>query len=72
MNRLEHLAWCKERALKELAAGTPANALASMGSDLDKHEDTRNHVGIRLGLILMMAGKLDSKPEMEQFINGFR
>jgi hypothetical protein len=37
MDRDEHLAWCKKRALEYWRAGDLANAVASMGSDLDKH-----------------------------------
>lgn len=39
MTRDEHLAWCKKRALEYLDRGDVNNAIASMGSDLMKHED---------------------------------
>lgn len=41
MTRAEHLAWAKARALEYLDRGDAANALASMISDLGKHDETR-------------------------------
>ena len=40
MTRQEHLAWSKARALEYLDAGELADAVASMGSDLNKHPET--------------------------------
>ncbi len=40
MNREQHLAWCKGRALQYLDRGDYGQAIASMGSDLGKHEET--------------------------------
>ncbi len=43
--RAEHLAWVKERALGELAgAGGPIDAMASVISDMTKHEETRRDI----------------------------
>jgi hypothetical protein len=69
--RAEHLAWCKERALGELAYGGPANAFASIASDLNKHPETAGHPGIQLGMSLMMIGDLTTAEEMRKFIDGF-
>lgn len=41
MTRQEHLHWAKERALEYVAQGDLENAVTSMLSDLDKHEETR-------------------------------
>ena len=41
MTRAEHIAWAKQRALQELDAGDLSNAVASITSDLTKHEETR-------------------------------
>jgi hypothetical protein len=41
MTREEHLEWCKTRAREYLARGDVQNAIASMGSDLMKHEETK-------------------------------
>lgn len=40
MTRAEHLAWVKERALGELDYASPKRALASILSDMTKHEET--------------------------------
>ena len=37
--RDEHLAWCKQRALKIFASGDSGGAIASMLRDLQKSED---------------------------------
>ena len=41
MSRDQHLAWCKERALHYLDRGDHSQAIASMGPDLGKHEETK-------------------------------
>lgn len=41
MTRTEHVAWCKQRALQYLDANDPQNAVASMLSDMSKHDQTR-------------------------------
>lgn len=68
--RDEHLAWCKQRALAYLPS-SPTDAFASMTSDLNKHDDTRNHSGMELGLMLMLSGHLNDPAEMRRFIEGF-
>lgn len=70
--RSQHLHWCKQRALQYVEEGNNSEALASMASDLGKHEETRGSVNVcRLGLMLLMNGKMDSKEEGRKFINGF-
>jgi hypothetical protein len=69
--RAEHLAWCKKQALKYVDNGDTANALASMGSDLGKHPETAKHPAIELGVMMLMAGQLNSPQEMRKFIEGF-
>lgn len=68
--RAEHLAWCKERALAFLP-NDPKEAFASMGSDLGKHDETRNHVGMELGMMQLMRGHLNGPRKMREFIEGF-
>jgi hypothetical protein len=70
VTREEHLAWCKSRALEYLPAD-PREAFASMGSDLNKHEETKDHSAIKLGFMLLLGGHLDSAEKMREFINGF-
>ena len=69
--RAEHLAWCKQRAIEYCDMGDTQQAFASMGSDIGKHPETANHSAIQLGMMLLMAGKLDTPTEMRKFIEGF-
>lgn len=71
MNRSEHLAWCKQRAIEILDTGDHMGAWASMVSDMSKHEETDNHIAIELGMLQVFSGLLNSDTEMRHFINGF-
>jgi hypothetical protein len=69
--RDEHLAWCKKRALEYLDRGEIVNAIASMGSDLTKHEELKN-IGLNMGpmgLFYAMNGDFDGA---RRWIEGFR
>jgi len=46
MNRQEHMAWAKRRALEYVDTGDVKNAFASMASDLGKHPETEGHAAI--------------------------
>lgn len=70
-SREEHLAWSKARALEYCDAGDVVEAFTSMGSDLNKHTELRDHVGIALGVQLMIIGNLSTPAEMRRFIEGF-
>jgi hypothetical protein len=70
--REEHLAWCKERALREMEYyHDPKQGFASMASDMGKHPETENHAAIKLGMMLLMSGHLSTEREMKKFIEGF-
>lgn len=69
--RQEHLNWCKKRALQYCDAGDISQALASMGSDLNKHDETRGHSAVGLGLQMMTGGMLSTPEQMAEFIRGF-
>ena len=69
--RAEHMEWCKKRALDYVDRGDLTNAYASMGSDLGKHPETRDHPAISLGMQLMMIGDLSTPEKMRRFIEGF-
>ena len=71
MTRQEHLDWAKKRALEYVNRGDVLQAFTSMESDLSKHPELEKHIGINLGLQLMMIGNLNSPNEMRNFINGF-
>ena len=45
-----------------------ANKLAS---DLRKHPETENHIGIELGAELMLGGQMSRAQETEKWIQGF-
>jgi len=70
MTRAEHLEWCKERALAYLDAGDLANAVASMTSDMSKHDETKDYPGVltMLGMIEVMNSNPDG---VRRWIVGF-
>ena len=69
--RAEHLRWCKDRALEYVSRGNLQEAYTSMVSDLNKHEETRNHGAIQLGMGLLIVGQLGTVEKMQNFIEGF-
>jgi hypothetical protein len=73
MTRTEHLDWCKQRALDCVDRGDLANALASMASDMRKHEETDNKTTFMLlameGTRCVMANDAGG---MRRLIEGFR
>ena len=71
MTRKEHLEWAKQRALAYVDAGDPNQAFASMTSDLRKHPDLANHIGIELGAMELMGGFLSTPDAMRKWITGF-
>lgn len=71
--RDEHLEWCKQRAREYLDRGELADAVASMGSDLDKHPDTRGgpgHIAL-LNLAMLYITNHDAQG-VRRWIEGFR
>lgn len=67
-DRQKHLDWCKQRAL-EYVGGDNHAAVASMLSDLGKHEGTAGSVA--LGVTLMLAVNMHSDHDVRRFIEGF-
>jgi hypothetical protein len=68
--RQEHVQWCKERALAYLP-DDPAQAVASMLSDMGKHEETRHVLNGPLATIGLIEAR-DAIPEsVQRFIEGF-
>jgi hypothetical protein len=70
--RAEHLAWCKERALEYVDAGDLPNAVASMGSDLSKHEGTSNPANAGLMMLGMMHVMDGDAAAVRRWIEGFK
>jgi hypothetical protein len=71
VTRQEHLDWSKQRALEYVDRGDLVQAFTSMGSDLSKHDELRNHPGIQIGLQFLMIRGLSTRYEMRRFIEGF-
>lgn len=69
MTRSEHIAWCKARALEHLP-DDPADAVASMLSDLDKHEETENDP-LGMTRTLLTIALLDGADAVRTCIEGF-
>lgn len=75
MDRSEHVAWAKQRALAELDAGGPraeVNAMASITSDLGKHPETVGHAGITMMTMQAAAGLFKRPGSLREFIQGFQ
>lgn len=86
-SRSEHLAWCKQRALAYLAPPPDLphpgwlvleakpeqlrDALASFLSDMSKHEGTRDHPALGLGLLELMLPTGHKTQRLKQWIEGF-
>ena len=80
MTRVEHINWCKERAIKEFdyyhskegLAKATQNGITSMMSDLNKHDDTKGPALQSLCMMTLMGNLIRSRQEFVNFINGFR
>ena len=68
MNRDEHLKWAKEQALAYLPHN-PAEAMVSMMSDLKKHPELENHVGLEIAPWLYGAHR--DPDAVRRWIEGF-
>lgn len=68
--RQEHLEWCKKRAHEYLARGDVQNAVVSMTSDMQKHDETafKNPTLTMLGMLAVQSGDIN---EARRFIDGF-
>lgn len=73
MTRAEHLQWCKDRAMAYVDRGDLVNAVASMMSDLDKHEETKSTGGAlaMLGIMAAMQAQNGDQAAVERYIKGF-
>jgi hypothetical protein len=68
LTRNEHLEFCKKRALEYLPFN-PVEAMTSMMSDLMKHPELKDHVGLRISPMFFGAHH-DSKA-VRRWIEGF-
>lgn len=69
--REEHLEWCKQRAREYLDRHDVTNAVASMLSDLSKHDGTKDAAKSLGGLALLYVKEHDVAGA-RRFIEGFR
>lgn len=70
--RDEHLQWAKDRALAYVDKGELENALASIASDLNKHEETHNHATDMLIALVGTSHAINGDVAgMRRFIEGF-
>lgn len=70
MTREEHIEWCKTSALEYLDAGDVQNAIASMLSDLSKHDGTK-HVADAMGPMGLLIVMNHDIAGARRFIEGF-
>lgn len=70
LSRADHLAWCKQRALRYCEVGSVTEAWASFSSDMGKHPDTAAHPALKLGLMRLLQGITASPQEMRSFFTG--
>lgn len=68
--REEHLEFCKTRALEYVERGQLANAVASMGSDLKNHPETR--AAPELIFLGIMKASEGDRQGVINWIKGFR
>lgn len=71
ISRSAHLEWCKKRAFEYCDRGDIGQAFASFASDMAKHDETKDHIAIGLGMQMLMGGLLRYPHEMRKFIEGF-
>lgn len=76
MDRAEHLAWAKTRALQELdGQGTTeqriARASSSMQVDLMQHPELIDHAGLHLGALELFGGTMNTVDKTKHWIEGF-
>jgi hypothetical protein len=72
--REEHLEWCKQRAREYLDRGELADAVASMGSDMDKHPETRmaGEKGTLIMYVAMLRIMDGDARGVREWVEGFR
>jgi hypothetical protein len=69
MTGREHLDWAKQRALEFVDRGDGAEAVASMISDLGKHEDL--WASRKVAEMLFMTVDMRDMQSVRKFIEGF-
>lgn len=57
--------------MEYVKANDLTNAVASMGSDLTKHDELKDHAAIPLGMQLLLSSAFDKKKLITQWVQGF-
>jgi Tfp pilus assembly protein PilF len=70
MTREEHLAWAKERAHEYLDRGDLAQAVTSMGSDLNKHPELASVGNKMMSYGIFLIQQRDFRG-IQRWIDGF-
>ena len=70
MTRQQHLEWCKKRALEYVDRGDLQQAVTSMMSDMQKHDETKFDGGSVLSAMGLMAA-MSGNREVRRYIVGF-
>jgi hypothetical protein len=70
MTRKDHLAWCKKRALECVERDSMTEAYASFHSDMGKHDETKSHIALTMGPMMLIGGQLQTADQMTEWING--
>ena len=71
MTRSEHMAWCKQRALEYVEVDDPSQAVASMLSDLGKHEETAKVTRMGFALTMIDMDIHTDTAKARKWIEGF-
>ena len=73
MNREKHLLWAKHRAVQIIESqNNPIDAFASFASDMNKHDELKNHDALKLGMIMCVDGRMKNPVVALDFINGVK
>ena len=68
--RSEHMEWCKQRAHELADSGQFQEAVTSMLSDINKHDETRM-VGPMAAVLMMAALASPNRASIKRWIDGF-
>lgn len=71
MTREEHMQWCKERAHRELKECGAGSAIASMASDIMKHDETKMAPEMMGALIMAVSLDSGNPTAVARWIDGF-
>lgn len=71
MTREEHMAWCKKRAHEYVDRRDCQQAITSMASDIQKHDETKMSPAMLGGLVMVAAMDSGNPGAIRKWIDGF-